>query len=264
MVLFGLLLMTGCKKDPIAPTLTLTTEPHITEGMEVETGTDIKFNFDCKGENLSSLLITITGENGESIIYNFHDLNGVASVTKTEECIFTYVGRLTLEATLRANGKEVAVTLHFKSVGLPEPNPNPAPDPHPEPVSFDGSYKGFTKIEGNVSTLGISYPVNDSSQVEMEINVLENNQVEGIYVYHDIKYDFKGRIEKNRIAFNPFTLEIATSDIQLVATIELKGTLDKNVLSIEGDLSDCTFNYNGASIPVSFVGEINGTLEKAR
>jgi hypothetical protein len=258
LVLIGFMLMTGCKKETLPPTLTLSSEPNITEGMEVETGTDIKFNFDCKGENLSSLLITITGENGEEIIYNFLDLNGVTSVTKTEECIFTYVGRLTLEATLRANRQTATVTLHFTSVAPSEPDP----DPDPDPALFDGFYSGFLKIDGSVSALALSFPVNDSTQAEMTITTLEDNQVTAVFVYQGTSFDITGSYEDNSIVFDSFPLEISNSNLQLTATIQLNGTLDENVLSLEGNFSDCLLNYTGIQIPVEFTGEIGGVLEK--
>jgi len=255
LVLIGFILMTGCKKEVLPPTLTLSSEPSITEGMEVEAGTDIKFNFDCKGENLSSLLITITGENGEEIIYNLLELNGVASVTKTEECTFSYVGQLTLEATLRANGKTATVTLHFTSVAPPQPDPDPDP-------TIDGFYSGFLKIDGTVSALTLSYPVNDSTQAEMTITTLEDNQVTAVFVYQGTSFDITGSYEDNSIVFDPFPLEINNSDVQLTATIQLNGTLDENVLSLEGNLSDCKLNYAGMQIPVVFDGEIGGVLNK--
>lgn len=268
LVFVGLMLTTGCKKEPsptpapeptptiIEPTLTLVTEPTVTEGMEVEAGTTIKFTYICEGENLSSLTLNITGENGEEIVLNdLHALNGGTLDTITVEETFSYIGRITLEAVLRANERTASVTLHFTSVAPPEPEP--------VPTQFGGYYEGYAKIEGDVSSMGMNYPVNDSTQVAMTIAEAGDAQIDAVFVYDGTTYELTGSQEGNSVVFDSFTLDINSPDVQLTATIQLNGTLEGDVLSLDGSLSNCVLNYNGIAIPVVFDGGISGILTKS-
>lgn len=266
LVFVGLMLTTGCKKEPsptpapeptptiIEPTLTLVTEPNITEGAEVEAGTTIKFTYICEGENLSSLTLNITGENGEETVLNgLHALNGGTSDTVSMEKTFSYIGRITLEAVLRANERTASVTLHFTSVAPPEP----------EPIQLGGLYEGYTKLEGSVTALGMTHPVNDSTQVAMTIAEAGDAQIDAVFVYNGTTYELTGSQEGNSVVFDPFSFEINSPDVQLTATIQLNGTLEDDVLSLDGSLSNCVLNYNGIAIPVVFDGGISGILTKS-
>lgn len=268
LVFVGLMLTTGCKKEPsptiIEPTLTLVTEPTVTEGMEVEAGTTIKFTYICEGENLSSLTLNITGENGEEIVMNgIHALNGGTSDTVSMEKTFSYIGRITLEAVLRANERTTAsVTLHFTSVAPPEP----------EPIQLGGLYEGYTKLEGSVTALGMTHPVNDSTRVEMTITELEDTQASAVFVYQGTRYELTGNVQDNIVTFDPFTLELSESNLQLSATIHLTGTLKEGLLvgsilidkalDLQGSVTSCLLNYNGMQVPVVFDGGISGILAK--
>lgn len=268
--LVGFLLMTGCKKDPVAPKLTLMTgEGYLCEGAETMVGEPFKVSLQCEADKLAALnVIFMKGE--AFATEDTQTWDNASNATYDRSFIIMYDGDITMTATLfDTNGKTATITVNFKSLPAadpdpdPTPDPDPDPDPDPEPVSFDGLYDGYLKTDGTVSTLGISYPVNDSSQVAMSINVLEDNEVKGVYTYQGMDYDLTGSIQGDTIVFDPFTLEIANADIQLNATIGLSGLLEEDILSLEGNVSDCLLNYGGMQIPVTFVGEIRSVLKKA-
>ena len=262
-ILVGVVLLAGCKKDPIAPKLTLMTgEGYLCEGAETMVGEPFKVGLQCEADKLSALnIIFMKGEAFATEDTEYWENASTATYERT--FIIMYDGDITMTAKLfDTNGQTSTITVHFKSVAPPEPEPEPEPEPDPEPTSFDGIYDGFTKIEGSVSALGVNYPVNDSTQVEMTITELEDGQVTAVYIYKETSYDLTGSIQDDQIVFDPFPLEIAETDFQLSATINLKGTLDENVLSLEGSLTDCTLNYGGMQIPVLFDGGISGVLTK--
>lgn len=263
--LVGFLLMTGCKKETVNPTLTLLTgEGYLSEGTETMVGEPFKVGLKCEADQLTALnIIFMKGE--AFATEDTKNWDNASTATYERSFIIMYDGDITMTATLfDTHGKTATITVNFKSLPQPEPEPEPEPEPNPEPepTTFDGLYDGFTKIEGNISTLGINYPVNDSSVVEMSINVLEDNQVKGVYSYQGTDYDLTGSIQGDTIVFDPFALVIVNSDMQLNATISLAGVLDEDVLSLEGNISDCIFNYNGMMIPVMFIGEIRSVLSR--
>lgn len=274
MVLVGLMLMTGCKKDPVPtpelpavePTLTLTTEPNIAEGTEVEAGTLIKCTFECEGEKLSSLLVTITRENGEELIHNLQTLNGGTSDSTTMEYSVTYVGRLTMEAILQSdNGKSATVTLHFTSVA-PKPN-----------EKFLGDYDGTVLINGTlVAEIPGMEPVqqefSENYQVQVYITGGENDSIVIAECHvNDRVFTATGIVEGNKIIANDlhdtFILNYEYNGMTFSPEIDvvysLTATLDGDVLTFEG-----TYKGSGDTTILIFTGTIsldgtfNGSLNK--
>jgi len=269
MVLFCLLLMTSCKKDPaptptptptpeptiVEPTLTLVEgEGYLAEGAEITVGNEVKVGFVVTGENLIDLKVVFLFDN-DTIATNTLSCSGLSQTTIETSFTLMQVGDITMNAVLTdGNDHTAALSLNFKGLEVPPPVSN----------DINGLYEGYLKIEGSVAAFGNSFPVNDSTNAEMTITVMENNQLTAVFVYQGTSFDISGSLEGNRVVFDPFPLEISNSDVQLTASILLNGTVEENVLLLEGDLSDCVLNYTGLQIPVTFEGEIGGVLEKSR
>ena len=255
----GLVLATSCKKDPVAPILTLTTEPNITEGAEVEAGTCIKFSFDCQGENLSTLLVTVTDENGEEKDHASYSLDGASSATKTRECVFTHAGRLTLEATLTGNGKTANVTLHFTSVAPIEPEPEPNP-------TTEGHYRGTVGLTATAAAMGVSYPVETQLPWEIRLSEAEEEgKVNATVTYEEQVYTTTGTIDDGSIIFEPFDIKLDLSGSTATVTLDMTCRIGEGVLAVQG-----TFAGSGSvvmpdvlfPIPATIEGSLEGDLDK--
>ena len=257
------MLMTGCKKEPtptpdpdptvVEPTLTLVEgEGYLAEGDEINVGEMVKAGFVATGENLVDLSVIVRCGN-DTVFESILPCEGLSQTTKETSFILDQAGDLTLSAVLTdGNAHTASLSLNFKGINV-EPPVND---------EVEGTYEGFIKIEGSIAALGISYPVNDSTQARMAITLAEDNRVTAVLDYQGTSYEISGSTANNSIVFDDFPLEISNSEVQLSATIQLNGTVEDDVLTLDGTLTDCSLNFNGIPIPVIFTGGISGILAK--
>lgn len=267
--LVGLLLATGCKKDPAPeptpepayadPTLTLMAgENYLADGDQIFAGTPFTVGLTGTGETVAKLTVTFTTGN-EFVQEKTIEYNGQTSIQYTEDLTLNSVAVITMEAVLTdTQGKTARVTLHFTIVA-----PNVTSD-------FAGTYTGPAILNGTAEIQGMaSYTLPaDTSLLTVQITPIEGGKYEGRFVYIDNEYVTTGTLQGELLVFEPFDREIVVEDafnlnLTLTFNIEAKKVEDRlNVSSIVTGAGTVALPGMPIEMPCSFDGYMKGDLDK--
>ena len=101
----GLMLFASCKKDPVAPTISVITDTgYVTENAQIFSGDNIKVGFNATGEKLTKIEITLT-QNGTVINSSQATIENLTSYSYTAAFTVEATGTVTVTGTVTdANG----------------------------------------------------------------------------------------------------------------------------------------------------------------
>ena len=262
----GLMLFASCKKDPIAPTITLMQgEGYLTENAQVYANEDLVVGFVATGEKLVEIETKVT-KNGVLLSRSVESLDELPTYSGSSHISISEAGTVTITGTVTdAAGQTASVSINV----FCEEKPN---------AKFVGRY------EGNALSSGTMHAnINGMEPIEQEFTdrempvVLEleagadMNEVVGTCTFEDRTIDCRGTVDGNVVTFEAindvitFNYDFNGFNVspQLNVTYNIKGTLNDNQLMLDGN---CTGNgninlfiYNGT---VDMEASVGGSLTK--
>ena len=262
----GLMLFASCKKDPIAPTITLMQgEGYLTENAQVYANEDLVVGFVATGEKLVEIETKVT-KNGVLLSRSVESLDELPTYSGSSHISISEAGTVTITGTVTdAVGQTASVSINV----FCEEKPN---------AKFVGRY------EGNALSSGTMHAnINGMEPIEQEFTdrempvVLEleagadMNEVVGTCTFEDRTIDCRGTVDSNVVTFEAindvitFNYDFNGFNVspQLNVTYNIKGTLNDNQLMLDGN---CTGNgninlfiYNGT---VDMEASVGGSLTK--
>jgi hypothetical protein len=253
----GLLLFASCKKDPIAPTITLIQgEGYLTENAHVYAEEEVLIGYVATGEKLKMVETSIT-QNGEFINSYPITFDEQPTFTNSLHIRIGVTGTVTITCTVTdATEQTASVSINV----LCEEKPN---------AKFVGRYEGTALANGTMQAIvsGIDPVDQDFTDYEIPL-VLEleagetPNDVTGTCTIEDRTVDCHGTVEGNVVTFEAiddtmtfdYNFNGLTISPQLNVTYNIKGTLTDGQLMLSGT---CT---GDGEIHLYFPININGTV----
>lgn len=262
----GLMLFASCKKDPVAPTISIITDAgYVTENAQFFSGDNIKVGFNATGEKLTKIEITLT-QNGTVINSSQATIENQTSFSHTAAFTVEATGTVTVTGTVTdANGLTASKNfdIHFNE----KPN-----------AKFIGHYEGdalFTGImKAEVTGLDpVEQEVTDRAvPVILELRDGETmTEVIGNCKINDQDMELKGTVEGNKVTFEAVNTTVSYNyemngfniPLEMNVTYAVAGTLDNKTLTLNGNCNGegeiHLLIYNGTT---SIDGTISGSLEK--
>jgi hypothetical protein len=262
----GLMLFASCKKDPVAPTISVITDAgYVTENAQIYSGDIIKVGFNATGEKLTKIEITLT-QNGTVINSSQATIENQTSFSHTAAFTVEATGTVTVTGTVTdANGLTASKNfdIHFNE----KPN-----------AKFIGHYEGdalFTGImKAEVTGLDpVEQEVTDRAvPVILELREGETmTEVIGNCKINDQDMELKGTVEGNKVTFEAVNTTVSYNyemnglniPLEMNVTYAVAGTLDNKTLTLNGNCNGegeiHLLIYNGTT---SIDGTIGGSLEK--
>ena len=262
----GLMLFASCKKDPVAPTISIITDAgYVTENAQIYSGDIIKVGFNATGEKLTKIEITLT-QNGTVINSSQAAIENQTSFSHTAAFTVEATGTVTVTGTVTdANGLTASKNfdIHFNE----KPN-----------AKFIGHYEGdalFTGImKAEVTGLDpVEQEVTDRAvPVILELRDGETmTEVIGNCKINDQDMELKGTVEGNKVTFEAVNTTVSYNyemnglniPLEMNVTYAVAGTLENKTLTLNGNCNGegeiHLLIYNGTT---SIDGTIGGSLEK--
>ena len=267
--LAGLLLATGCKKEPTPtptpeptyadPTLVLATGTgNLAEGDEIIAGTPFGVGLTGTGETVAKLTVTfMAGE--EFVQEKTIQYNGETVIQYAEVMTLNCIGDITMTAVLTdTQDKTATVTVNFKTVA------------GGETIDIEGTYSGLAVLNGTASIQGLaSYDLPaDTSILTLQITHLEGDYYEGRFVYNEEEHVTHGTLTGETIVFEPFNRDIvveASFSLNLTLTFNFEvakvaeNLKASSVVTGEGNV---TIPGMPVEMPATFNGNMEGVLDK--
>ena len=262
----GLMLFASCKKDPVAPTISIITDAgYVTENAQIYSGDIIKVGFNATGEKLTKIEITLT-QNGTVINSSQATIENQTSFSHTAAFTVEATGTVTVTGTVTdANGLTASKNydIHFNE----KPN-----------AKFIGHYEGdalFTGImKAEMTGLDpVEQEVTDRAvPVILELRDGETmTEVIGNCKINDQDMELKGTVEDNKVTFEAVNTTVSDNyemnglniPLEMNVTYAVAGTLENKTLTLNGTCNGegeiHLLIYNGTT---SIDGTIGGSLEK--
>jgi len=262
----GLMLFSSCKKDPVAPTISVITDTgYVTENAQFFSGDYIKVGFNATGEKLTKIEITLT-QNGTVINSSQATIENLTSFSHTAAFTVEATGTVTVTGTVTdANG--LTASKNFDINFNEKPN-----------AKFIGHYEGdalFTGImKAEVTGLDpVEQEVTDRAvPVILELRDGETmTEVIGNCKINDQDMELKGTVEGNKVTFEAVNTTVSYNydmngfniPLEMNVTYAVAGTLENKTLTLNGTCNGegeiHLLIYNGTT---SIDGTIGGSLEK--
>ena len=254
----GLMLFASCKKDPVAPTISVFNgEGYATENAQIFAGDQITIGFVATGEDLTQMEVNLS-QNGAILTSHSETIEKLANYNYSHTFVVNAAGSVTITGIVTDAAGQTAT----KSFNI---NCNEKPN-----TKFVGRYEGNALANGTMQAniSGID-PVNqDFTDYEiplvLELEAGENpNEVTGTCTIEDRTVDCHGTVEGNVVTFeaidDTMTFDYNFNGLiispQLNVTYNIKGTLTEGQLTLSGT---CTGN---GEIHLYFPFNINGTVD---
>ena len=262
----GLMLFASCKKDPVAPTISVITDTgYVTENAQIFSGDIIKVGFNATGEKLTKIEITLT-QNGTVINSSQATIENLTSFSHTAAFTVEVTGTVTITGTVTdANG--LTASKNFDINFNEKPN-----------AKFIGHYEGdalFTGImKAEVTGLDpVEQEVTDRAvPVILELRDGETmTEVIGNCKINDQDMELKGTVEGNKVTFEAVNTTVSYNydmngfniPLEMNVTYAVAGTLENKTLTLNGTCNGAgeihILIYNGTT---SIEGTIGGSLVK--
>ena len=262
----GLMLFASCKKDPVAPTISVITDTgYVTENAQIFSGDIIKVGFNATGEKLTKIEITLT-QNGTVINSSQATIESLASFSHTAAFTVEVTGTVTITGTVTdANG--LTASKSFDILFNEKPN-----------AKFIGHYEGdalFTGImKAEVTGLDpVEQEVTDRAvPVILDLRDGETmTEVIGNCKINDQDMELKGTVEGNKVTFEAVNTTVSFNyemngfniPLEMNVTYAVAGTLENKTLTLNGTCNGAgeihILIYNGTT---SIEGTIGGSLVK--
>jgi hypothetical protein len=262
----GLMLFASCKKDPLAPTISVITDTgYVTENAQLFSGDNIMVGFNATGEKLTKIEITLT-ENGTVINSSQATIENLTSYSHTAAFTVEATGTITITGTITDAAGQTA-SKNFNIICDEKPN-----------AKFIGHYEGdalFTgimkaemdgmdPIENEVTDR--AFPVTlDLREGETMTDVIGTCKIE------DQEMEITGTVEGNTVTFEAVNTTVSYNyefngfniPLNMNITYAVTGVLDNETLALDGSCNGegelHILIYNGTS---TLEGTIGGSLTK--
>ena len=260
----GLMLFASCKKDPVAPTISVITDTgYVTENAQIFSGDIIKVGFNATGEKLTKIEITLT-QNGTVINSSQATIESLTSFSHTAAFTVEATGTVTVTGIVTdANG--LTASKSFNILFNEKPN-----------AKFIGHYEGDALFTGIMKAEVAGVDPIEQEFTDRAIPVILDlrdgetlTEVIGTCKINDQEMEFKGTIDDNTVTFEAVSTTVTTNyemngfniPLSMTVTYSVTGMLDNETLTLNG-----TCNGNGV-IPLlngttSIEGTIGGSLTK--
>ena len=264
----GLMLLASCKKDPVAPTISVITDTgYVTENAQIFSGDNIKVGFNATGEKLTKIEITLT-ENGTVINSSQATIENLTSYSHTAAFTVEATGTVTITGTITDAAGQTA-TKSFNVICNEKPN-----------EKFVGHYEGEALFTGTMeAAVSGMEPVQQEVAerpfpVTVDLRAGETvTEVIGTCKIDDQEMEIKGTVNGNTVTFEAVNTTVTFNydlggfslNPEVNITYDVKATLENEKLSIDGS---CIGNgeihmlfYNGT---IAIDGTLGGKLDKTR
>ena len=262
----GLMLFASCKKDPIAPTISVITDTgYVTENAQLFSGDNIMVGFNATGEKLTKIEITLT-ENGTVINSSQATIEKLTSYSHTAAFTVETTGTITITGTITDAAGQTA-SKSFNIICNEWPN-----------AKFVGHYEGDALFTGIMKAemdgmdpienelTDKAFPVTlDLRQGEALTDVI------GICKIEDQEMEITGTVEGNTVTFEAVNTTVSYNyefngfniPLNMNITYAVTGVLDNETLALDGSCNGegelHILIYNGTS---TLEGTIGGSLTK--
>ena len=262
----GLMLFASCKKDPIAPTITLMQgEGYLTENAHVFANEDLIVGFVATGEKLVEIETKIT-KDGLLLSRSIESLDELPTYTGSSHISISEAGTVTITGTVTdAAGQTASVSINV----FCEEQPN---------AKFVGRFEGNALSSGTLHANITGMDPIDQEFTDRETPVVlelaagdDINEVVGTCTFEDRSVDCRGTVEGNVVTFEAindvitFNYDLGGFSIspQLNVTYNIKGTLTDGQLMLDGSCQGNgdinLFIYSGT---VDMDATVGGSLTK--
>ena len=262
----GLMLFASCKKDPIAPTITLMQgEGYLTENAHVFANEDLIVGFVATGEKLVEIETKIT-KDGLLLSRSIESLDELPTYTGSSHISISEAGTVTITGTVTdAAGQTASASINV----FCEEQPN---------AKFVGRFEGNALSSGTLHANITGMDPIDQEFTDRETPVVlelaagdDINEVVGTCTFEDRSVDCRGTVEGNVVTFEAindvitFNYDLGGFSIspQLNVTYNIKGTLTDGQLMLDGSCQGNgdinLFIYSGT---VDMDATVGGSLTK--
>lgn len=269
--LIGLIFLASCKKDPVAPTISVYVgEECVTENAHVYSGDEVLVGFTCTGENLTKIDIVFS-QDGTVLASYSDDLNGqkndpVSSYICKHNFVIRTSGTVTVTGTVTdASGQTASKSFNIHY----DEKPN---------SKFVGDYEGnalFTgTMEASIAGLDPMQEEVTDHETPIILGITEGENINEVVItcrVNDQESTATGIVEGNKIIVEltdvPYTFDYDMNGFSISPTmtmnLNLTATLVDGQLNLDGtcngDGEIHIFLYNGT---ITIDGTIGGNLNK--
>lgn len=264
----GLMLLASCKKDPVAPTITIFNgSGYVTENTQLYSGEEIAVGFTATGEKLTKIEVTLMG-NGTVLASHSENIENQPNYTYSHAFTIDTIGTIAITGTVTdANGltasKSFNITINEK--------PN---------KKFVGHYEGDILLNGvfhvNINDMDpIDQDLVDHAlSTVVDIEAGENmNEVTATFTFNEQTNSMKGTVDGNKVVFQaedaPFSFNYDYQGFNVPITLKMNytinGTLNEGQLGIDGNCKgngDITVLFYTGTVDLE--GTLGGSLNKIR
>jgi hypothetical protein len=262
----GLMLFASCKKDPVAPTISVITDTgYVTENAQIFSGDIIKVGFNANGEKLTKIEITLT-QNGTVINSSQATIESLTSFSHTAAFTVEATGTVTVTGIVTdANG--LTASKSFNILFNEKPN-----------AKFIGHYEGDALFTGIMKAEMTGLDPVEQEVTDRAVPVILDlrdgetmTEVIGNCKINDQDMELKGTVEGNNVTFEAVNTTVSYNyemngfniPLEMNVTYAVAGTLENKTLTLNGNCNGAgeihILIYNGTT---SIEGTIGGSLVK--
>ena len=264
----GLMLFASCKKDPVAPTISVITDTgYVTENAQIYSGDIIKVGFNATGEKLTKIEITLT-QNGTVINSSQATIENQTSFSHTAAFTVEATGTVTVTGTVTdANGLTGSKSFNINFIEKPN-------------AKFIGHYEGNALATGSyqaeVSGLEPVQQEFTDREVPVILDIAAGDDINNIVAtctIDDRTMTALGTVEGDKITFETindvitfdYDLGIMVIHPEINVTYSIVSTLVDGQLNLEGNCTgNGVMNYGFFSGTINLEATVGGSLNKKR
>ena len=264
----GLMLLASCKKDPVAPTISVITDTgYVTENAQIYSGDIIKVGFNATGEKLTKIEITLT-QNGTVINSSQATIENQTSFSHTAAFTVEATGTVTVTGTVTdANGLTGSKSFNI--------NYNEKPN-----AKFIGHYEGNALATGSYQAEVSGLEPVQQEFTDREVPVIldiaagdDINKIVATCTIDDRTMTALGTVEGDKITFETindvitfdYDLGIMVIHPEINVTYSIVSTLVDGQLNLEGNCTgNGVMNYGFFSGTINLEATVGGSLNKKR
>ena len=264
----GLMLFASCKKDPVAPTISIITDAgYVTENAQIYSGDIIKVGFNATGEKLTKIEITLT-QNGTVINSSQAAIENQTSFSHTAAFTVEATGTVTVTGTVTdANGMTGSKSFNI--------NYNEKPN-----AKFIGHYEGNALATGSYQAEVSGLEPVQQEFTDREVPVIldiaagdDINKIVATCTIDDRTMTALGTVEGDKITFETindvitfdYDLGIMVIHPEINVTYSIVSTLVDGQLNLEGNCTgNGVMNYGFFSGTINLEATVGGSLNKKR
>ena len=264
----GLMLFASCKKDPVAPTISVITDTgYVTENAQIYSGDIIKVGFNATGEKLTKIEITLT-QNGTVINSSQATIENQTSFSHTAAFTVEATGTVTVTGTVTdANGMTGSKSFNI--------NYNEKPN-----AKFIGHYEGNALATGSYQAEVSGLEPVQQEFTDREVPVIldiaagdDINKIVATCTIDDRTMTALGTVEGDKITFETindvitfdYDLGIMVIHPEINVTYSIVSTLVDGQLNLEGNCTgNGVMNYGFFSGTINLEATVGGSLNKKR